>query len=287
MSVSVLNQPATQSPNHDTHAGAPSGPAQPHPSASRQQTVGVTFNTQGRQSGLMFDSAPRHPAPCHGHLRPGPPARPLPEGVRPNPGPPPRPNPSRPDPHYSKRTGEQLAEQLLKNYDAFRGPWPSREVTTQSVHNMAARPLTGNPHIDSNIRLARELVRRPELMQALDRNGRTGELDNRLSRNDIKSYLRSDNPLKLATDKDIVLDVLRHFNALKGGFWNRSIELSTFEKLASQPLTGDRHRDHLIQLSKEVMARSNLGGLMDNIFGPLRDGKATRSELLKLLSLLG
>ncbi|WP_256673640.1 MULTISPECIES: hypothetical protein [unclassified Pseudomonas] len=82
---------------------------------------------------------------------------------------------------------------------------------------MAARPLTGNPHIDSNIRLARELVRRPELMQALDRNGRTGELDNRLSRNDIKSYLRSDNPLKLATDKDIVLDVLRHFNALKGG----------------------------------------------------------------------
>ena len=302
MSVSVLNQPATQSVNNDTQKSAPSGPARPHPSSGSQQKVGVTFNSPGSQSGLIFDSASRHPVPGHGHFRPGPPPRPLPEGVRPNPGPPPRPlpegvrpnpgppprpNPSLPDPHYSKRSGEQLAEQLLKNYTAFRGPWPSREVTTQSVHDMAARPLTGYPHIDSNIRLAREMVRRPELMQALDRNGRTGGLDNRLSRDDISSYVRSDNPLKLATDKEMVSNVLRHFDALKGGFWNGSIKLSTFERLASKPLTGDPRSDHLIQLSREVMARSDLGGLMDNIFGPLRDGKATRSELLRLLNLLG
>jgi hypothetical protein len=152
---------------------------------------------------------------------------------------------------------------------------------------MAARPLTGHPHLDGNIRLARELLRRPELMQALDRNGMTGERDNRLSRDDIRSFVHSSNPLKLGTDKDIVSDVLRHFDALKGGFWNRSINLNTFDRLASQPLTGDPYRDHLIQLSREVVARSDLGGLMDSIFGPLRDGRATRSELLKLLSLLG
>ncbi|KTC63464.1 hypothetical protein AO262_19840 [Pseudomonas fluorescens ABAC62] len=102
--------------------------------------------------------------------------------------------------------------------------------------------------MDSNILLARELVRRPELMQAFDRRGTTGEMDNRLSKADIERFVNSSNPLKLATDKDIVLDVLRHFNTLKGGFWNRSIDLSTFEKLATQPWTGDPKRDHLIQL---------------------------------------
>lgn len=175
----------------------------------------------------------------------------------------------------------------MASYDAFKGPWPSREVTSQSVANMAARRLTGDERVDSNILLARELVRRPELMQAFDRRGTTGEMDNRLSMADIERFVNSSNPLKLATDKDIVMDVLKHFNTLKGGFWNRSIDLSTFEKLATQPWTGDPKRDHLIQLSREVLERSDLRGLMDSIFGSQRDGRATRNELKNLLKLLG
>jgi len=69
---------------------------------------------------------------------------------------------------------------------------------------MAERPLTGNPQMDANIRLAKELLRRPELVRALDRNMSTGASDGRLSRDDIMSVIGSDNPFKLKDDKQLI-----------------------------------------------------------------------------------
>ncbi|SDP88128.1 hypothetical protein [Pseudomonas extremorientalis] len=230
-------------------------------------------------AGIHFASQSSHCGPVFG----GPPPRPLPENVRPNPGPPPRPNPALPDPYLSKQSNEQLAQALLNSYDAFRGRWPSRSVTRKSVQKMANQPLTGDPAKDANIRLAKELLRRPGLLQALDRNGSTGELNGRLSKDDIKSFIQSDNPLKSKDDKQLVQEMLNHFNELKGGYFSSTIKLRDLHARAMQPLTGNSRNDHLTLLAREVMARSNLMATMDNVESWRRDGKISRQELNALL----
>ena len=268
MSVSAYNQ--SVAPNFDK-----TSPGAEKPSNERSATA-----TRAQVSaGIHFTSHSSHCGPIFG----GPPLRPLPENVRPNPGPPPRPTPVLPDPHYSKQSNEQLAQALLNNYDAFRGRWPSRSVTQQSLEKMANRPLTGNPSTDANIRLANELLRRPGLLQSLDRNGSTGGLDGRLSKDDIRSFIQSDNPLKSKDDKQLVREMLNHFNELKGGFFSGTIKLRDLHALAMRPLTGNPRSDHLIQLAQEVMARSNLMSAMDNVHSWQRDGKISRQELYALL----
>jgi hypothetical protein len=233
--------------------------------------------------GSAFGSASSRPHLGHGHFHPGPPPRPLPDAVRPNPGPPPRPTPERPDPYYSKQSNQQLAQALLTNYGAFKGGQYSRKVTLESLKQMADRPLTGNPQMDANIRLAKELMRRPDLLRALDRNMSTGASDGRLSKDDILSVIGSDNPFKLKDDKQLVKEMLGHFQQLKGSGRGDTIKLDKLKELAAQPLTGNPSTDHLIQLAKEVMSRSILQGRMDNVDEWQRDGKISRRELLKLL----
>ena len=269
MSVSAFNQSLAPSPDNASLPEAKPDARRATTASSAQVTAGISFNPQFKHCGPVCG---------------GPPPRPLPGGVGPNPGPPPRPLPIGVAPNpYPGKTDEQLAWGLLSNYDAFRGRWPSRAVTTQSILAMANRPLTGDPSKDANIQLARALLQRPSLMRALDREGSTGALDGRLSRDDIRSFIRSDNPLKLSDDRELVREMLKHFNALKGSWFSNSIKLKDIRALAMQPLTGNPHRDHLIQLSREVMSRSDLLSAMDNSAAWLRDGRITRQELFALL----
>nr|WP_314565190.1 hypothetical protein [uncultured Pseudomonas sp.] len=268
MSVSAYNQSVAPSLDSASLADAKPSTERSATASSAQVTIGVNFTSQLGHCGPVFG---------------GPPPRPLPENVRPNPGPPPRPTPTLPDPYYSKQSNEQLAQGLLNNYDALKGRWPSREVTRQSLQKVANQPLTGNPYKDPNIRLANEVLRRPGLLQSLDRNGSTGAVDGRLSKDDIRSFVRSDNPLKLNDDKQIVQDVLNNFNALKGGYFSSTIKLRDLNARAMQPLTGNPYTDHLTQLSREVMSRSDLRSAMDNIVSWQRDGKISRQELYALL----
>jgi hypothetical protein len=140
--------------------------------------------------------------------------------------------------------------------------------------------------VDANVRLAKELLRRPDLIRALDRNMSTGASDGRLSREDILSVIRSDNPFKLKDDKELVKEMLGHFEELKRKGRGNSITLDKLEELAKQPLTGNPATDHLIELVKEVMSRSILQGRMDNVDEWQRDGKISRRELLQLLQQL-
>ncbi|WP_426221632.1 hypothetical protein [Pseudomonas sp. DWRC2-2] len=268
MSVSAYNQSVALSPDNASLGDAKPAAERSVTGSNVQVTVGVNFTAQSNQAGPIFGS---------------PPPRPLPGNLRPNPGPPPRPTPTLPDPYYSKQSNEQLAQGLLNNYGAFKGRWPSRDITQQSLQKVANQPLTGNPYKDPNIRLANELLRRPGLLQSLDRNGSTGALDGRLSKDDIRSFVRSDNPLKLSDDKQIIQDVLNNFNALKGGYFSSTIKLRDLNARAMQPLTGNPYNDHLTQLSREVMARSDLRSAMDNIYSWQRDGRISRQELYTLL----
>lgn len=283
MSVPAYNQNVAPSLDNASLAEAMPATGRSAAASEAQRTSGVNFNSHSGHCGPICGGPPPRPLPCNLQPNPGPPPRPLPENLRPNPGPPPRPNPTQPDPYYSKQSNEQLAQQLLDNYGAFKGSWFSRNVTARSLQRMADLPLTGDPQRDSNIRLAKELLRRPGLLQSLDRNGGTGALDGRLTKHDIASFVRSDNPLKLSDDKQLVQQMLNNFNALKGGYFSNTIKLKDLNARAMQPLTGDPHTDRLIQLSKEVMARSDLMSAMDNMLAWQRDGKITRQTLYALL----
>ncbi|QJI28397.1 hypothetical protein HKK55_06615 [Pseudomonas sp. ADAK18] len=176
-----------------------------------------------------------------------------------------------------------MSQSLLNNFNAFKAPWPANYITSKGLEKMAGKPLTGHPSTDQNILLAREIQRRPDLMKALDRDGSTGVLDGRLTRQDINSVVRSDNPLKFQDDKQLVQQMLNNFNELKGGFWSDSIKVGTLKHLSSRPLTGNPTTDSLIQLAREVTTRSDLLGKMDNIVGWKQDGKIKWDELLRLL----
>ncbi|MDQ0655080.1 hypothetical protein [Pseudomonas cedrina] len=283
MSVSAYNQSVAPSLDNASLGDAKPRTERSAAASTVQVTVGVNFSSQSGHCGPIFAGPPPRPLPGNLQPNPGPPPRPLPENLRPNPGPPPRPNPTLPDPYYSKQSNEQLAQRLLNNYGAFKGNWFSPNVTTRSLQNVADRPMTGNPYQDSNIKLAKELLRRPGLLQSLDRNGSTGALDGRLTKDDIASFVRSDNPLKLSDDQQLVQQMLSNFNALKGGYFSSTIKLRDLNARAMQPLTGNPYTDHLTQLSKEVLARSDLMSAMDNIIGWQRDGRISRQELYALL----
>ena len=233
-----------------------------------------------------YGRPPQRPDPSCGR----PPQRPDPScgrpPQRPHPihgNPPPRPFPQQPDPHYSKRSHDQLAQQLLDNFQVFKDPRNPGHVTRQSLSNMAARPLTGNSAMDQNIRLAREILKRPELMSALDRDGRTGVLDDRFSWQNINDVIRSSNPLKFQDDKQLASTMLENFNKLKGWGWNQTIKIKDLRALAQRPLTGNSQRDQLILLAKEVVSRSSLLQKMDNIAGHPYDGRISRQTLRELM----
>ena len=138
--------------------------------------------------------------------------------------------------------------------------------------------------MDQNIRLAREILTRPELMSALDRDGRTGVLDDRFSWQNINDVVRSSNPLKFQDDKQLVGAMLENFNKLKGGFWSQTIKVADLRALAQRPLTGNPQRDQLILLAKEVVSRSSLLRKMDSMSGHDYDGRISRQTLGELMS---
>jgi len=273
MSVSVFHQSVAHSSDEKSLRGSMSNAERSTTSSASQSLFWDSYHF-----GSAFGSAPSRPHLGHGHFNPGPPPRPLPDGVCPNPGPPPRPTPERPDPYYSKQSNQQLAQALLTNYGAFKGGQYSRQVTRESLQKMADQLP-----VDANVRLAKELLRRPDLIRALDRNMSTGASDGRLSKDDILSVIGSDNPFKLKDDKQLVKEMLGHFQQLKGSGRGDTIQLDKLKELAARPLTGNPSTDHLIQLAKEVMSRSILQGRMDNVDEWQRDGKISRRELLKLL----
>ncbi|NCE88032.1 hypothetical protein DK870_27045 [Pseudomonas sp. Q1] len=152
---------------------------------------------------------------------------------------------------------------------------------------MAKQALTGDPVKDANIRLARDLLSHPGLLEALDRNGKTGIEDGYLTKANIRSFINSDSPLKLHNDKQLVEELLAQFSQLATGYFPRSIKLDRLDHLAMQPLTGKPSQDKLIHLAKELSVRPELKAAMDNLFQSERDGAISRAELKKLLAALG
>lgn len=321
MSVPVLNQSVTNSPNNAAQLKAETVTLTLARSPSGQESVSVSFGAPEHKAGPMFagppmqgtaDSRgfatsafpasnpntflggligqlqgflnnlksmfnPSRPSPGIGRPDPANPYKPNPGCCGPAPGKP-EPGYGRPDPHYSRRSNDQLGELLKDNFNAFRAPGKSY-ITQKSLEDMAGKRLTGNEASDQNILLARELLRRPEVIQAFDRSGGTGNLDGRITRQDLNAVLNSDNPLKYQSDKQIAEQMLKDFNALKGGFWSNAINVKDLNRIAASPLTGNPRQDSLIQLAREVTQRSSLLTQMDNFGSRDNDGKIVKDAL--------
>ena len=237
---------------------------------------------------------PMHPGCGHPPPRPNPgcsnpPPRPNPIGSNPPPRPDPTagrpypPAPGRPDAQYSLKNREELAQQLRDSFNAFRDPKNPGSISVDSILAMAKRGWSPNPVMNENIRLANELLRRPELMAALDRHGSTGALDGLIDRHSLNAVIKGENYFKYKTDKELAGELLEHFDELKKGSGGSSLKIRDLKKWAREPLTGDAAKDHLIQLAQEMLKRSDLLEKMDNRGSKDDDGKISRKGL-QLLS---
>ena len=119
--------------------------------------------------------------------------------------------------------------------------------------------------MNENIRLAKALLQRPELLDALDRHSTTGALDGLIDRKKLGMVINDNNYFRYNNDKQLAQEMLEHFDDLKGGRGGRELKITDLRKLAAQSLTGDASKDHLIQLAQEVLKRSHLLKLMDNL----------------------
>ncbi|WP_226477723.1 type III secretion protein [Pseudomonas sp. MWU16-30323] len=252
------NWPTTQSPMDPRGAANSSFPAS-HPNSFLGGLIGQLQSFLHKLQS-MFN--PFRPGPGYGRPDPFNPHRPNPGYCRP---PQPGigiPKPVRPDPDFSDRNHDTLSQMLRDNFGAFTAPGKSY-ITKESLEQIAGKSMTGHPATDRNIALAQALLKRPELMDALDREGKTGRLDGRITLADVNAVIRSDSPLKYQTDKQLAEQMLEKFNALKGSFRKNSISINDLKSLAASQFTGDPKRDPLIELAREVTQRSSLLTLMD------------------------
>lgn len=208
------------------------------------------------------------PKPC-----PPPPPKPCPpERPKPDPclgKPPERPTPckpdpchGKPDPCYSGQSNDDLAKKLLDNFDAFKDPKQPWYITTQGISDLANKPLTGNPDQDQNIRLARELMKRPELLDAIDRHSTTGALDGLIDRKKIEMTLCSQSPHKYQDDKQLAAQMLQHFSALKDPDNPDYISIDRLRDIAKWP-TDDTANGRLAWIAQELLKRSETAARLD------------------------
>ena len=310
MSISTLDSPVLPSSTLDTSPLTPqaSRGVTSTPSFEGKSQAHVNYHSREHASGPVFgDHQPlvnrggHHPHAPHNH-------NPLPManvmrhpsfleqfkqwisqwfgGCRPPACPPCNSAPSRPHPtigrpqpkpDYSMQSHEQLTQALLDNFKAFTGSAHAKYMSTRDIKAMANRQPGNDPVMNNNIRLAKELLNRPDLMQALDRNNGTGATDNRFSKQDLRDALADTNYFRYQSDKEIAGEMLSHFDELARR-WGGQISIDDLKKLASQPLTGDSPKDHLIQLAQALLSRGNVLKAMDSN----GDGQLSRREIQRL-----
>lgn len=299
MSVSILESSAPASSTFDTSSPAPQAKANRQapgaPSFDGQNAANVNFHSPENSAGPVFgdqnDRRHHHnPLTMQSSARPPsfmeqfkqwlsqwfggcPPCNSAPPRPHPTIG---RPQP-KPRPDYASQSHEQLTQALLDNFKAFTGSHHAGFMTSRDIRAMANRQPGNDPVMNNNIRLARELLNRPDLMQALDRNNGTGATDNRFSKQDLRDALNNTNFFRYKSDREIAGEMLSHFDGLPRDLKGR-ISIEGLKTLASQPLTGDSPRDHLIQLARALLSRGNLLRAMDHN----GDGKLSQWEIQRL-----
>ena len=236
--------------------------------ASDTQSPGVLDKFKQNLKGWCGGQRPPKPDPC-----PPPPCNTKPpKPPKPDPcygKPPERPTPckpdpchGKPDPWYSNKNNDELARMLLNNFDAFKDPARPWFINSQAISDMASKPLTGNAAQDQNIRLAKELMKRPELVNAIDRHSTTGALDGLIDRKKIEMTLASQSPMKYLDDKQLAGEMLDHFKALRDPDNRDYISIDKLRGVAQWP-TDDPIHGRLAWIAQELLKRSDTSAALD------------------------
>lgn len=86
-------------------------------------------------------------------------------------------SPARPNPKdYSSMSDSDLAKAFGDNFQAFKHP-TTPNATTDKIREVAGRSLTGDAQKDNETQLARELLKRDNVMKALDSVDDNGKRD--------------------------------------------------------------------------------------------------------------
>ncbi|AZF48386.1 hypothetical protein [Pseudomonas sp. R2-7-07] len=85
--------------------------------------------------------------------------------------------PARPSPNqYSKMSDSDLAKAFGDNFQAFKHP-TTANATTDKIREVAGRSLTGDAQKDNETQLAREVLKRDNVLKALDSVDDNGKRD--------------------------------------------------------------------------------------------------------------
>ncbi|AZF53819.1 hypothetical protein C4J85_3337 [Pseudomonas sp. R4-34-07] len=86
-------------------------------------------------------------------------------------------SPARPSPgNYSKMSDSDLAKAFGDNFQAFKHP-TTPNATTDKIREVAGRSLTGDAQKDNETQLAREVLKRDNVLKALDSVDDNGKRD--------------------------------------------------------------------------------------------------------------
>ncbi|WP_157943511.1 hypothetical protein [Pseudomonas orientalis] len=111
-------------------------------------------------------------------------------------------SPARPNPKdYSSMSDSDLAKAFGDNFQAFKHP-TTPNATTDKIREVAGRSLTGDAQKDNEIQLARELLKRDNVMKALDsvddngkRDGVIGPWNPKMAADQLACHCRPNPPI--------------------------------------------------------------------------------------------
>ena len=192
----------------------------------------------------------------------------------------------KPDPIYAKKSNDQLANDLLRNARAFTTPGNRSTISKRAIEDMAQQKPGRNPLMNQNIRLAGELTRRREVMDAILRQPGTGEIGDQVSISNFSAFNRDQNPLKYNTDKQVVQELNSHFDQLTEYFGGRQINIRDLEYLAGLQQTGISSLDHLLNVSKTATNRQDLLDILDNVASKSEDNRISQAGLMLASSMM-
>lgn len=244
----------------ENNSGPVLGNAQPTMGGhfSGQHSVFMPPSFRDRFKELMTSLLGGHRSPMHPGCSNPPP--------RPNPGwssPPPRPNPTvgrpcptRPcesDTDYSLKNREQLMRLMLDKFTAFEDTGYPGYMSVDSIKTKANRPLLPEygPNKEENkkrnqeTRLAKQVLKDPNLMNAIFRNPVTGARERLASPQRLDMLANREDYFTYHSDKQLRQEVREH--------WGRNPRIEVLQWWANRPLTGDSEKDHRTQLAKELL----------------------------------
>ncbi|OIN47221.1 hypothetical protein BLL37_09695 [Pseudomonas azotoformans] len=142
---------------------------------------------------------------------------------------------------------------MRDKFPAFEDPRYLGYMSVDSIKAKANRPLLPEygPNKEENkkrnqeTRLARQVLKDPNLMDAIFRNPVTGAREPLASPQRLDMLAKREDYFTYYSDKQLRQEVREH--------WGRNPPIEVLLWWANRPLTGDSEKDHQTQLAKELL----------------------------------